>query len=336
MTEDSRDGMAAAAAAYRDTNPDRKLLVFSGPMSGESVYTSIESLSNAPTESKKLSIFLTTRGGDPHAAYRLSHFASQRFDDVRLLLAGYCKSAGTLVAVGASEIGFDVFGELGPLDVQMTKPDEIFLQHSGLDVMQAIAQVTSGAYTAFQDYMLRLAVGGMSARTAAEIASNLAAKLYEPVAAQIDPVRLGEADRAIKIASEYGQRLDAGNLKPGALATLIHGYPTHGFVIDLDEAKKLFHHVSGLTTEEVAIANGLGTLVRSPALEPVVFDVLEMYAPVDNKGLDHSNETVNGDGGAVAEADSRESGDRAPTPAGGVERSNGNTAQTVVRDRHPT
>lgn len=335
MTDSSPTDLPSAAQAYRQQNPDSALIVFSGEISDESVDSAIEALVASKTPKvTKLCLFLTTWGGDPHAAYRLCRFASGRFDVVRLLLAGHCKSAGTLVAVGANEIGFGRFGELGPLDVQMTKPDEIFLRHSGLDVMQAIAQVTSGAYNAFQEYFLALAGGGLPARTAAEIAANLATKLYEPVAAQIDPVRLGEADRAIRIAGEYGNRLDAGNLKPGALPTLIRDYPTHGFVIDRNEANQLFHRVTDLTDEETTIAEAFGARVRSPAHQPFVCDVLGAYPSQEDKGVDQNNESVNDNRGSVPEADSGEHGDREPATQSGDAESDGYAAETATRGGH--
>jgi ClpP class serine protease len=40
-------------------------------------------------------------------------------------VSGYCKSAGTLIALGANELAFGEHGELGPLDVQIAKRDEV-------------------------------------------------------------------------------------------------------------------------------------------------------------------------------------------------------------------
>ena len=37
-----------------------------------------------------------------------------------------CKSAGTLLLIGATSLIISDRGELGPLDVQLSKPDEIF------------------------------------------------------------------------------------------------------------------------------------------------------------------------------------------------------------------
>ena len=47
----------------------------------------------------------------------------------------------------------------------------------------------------------------------------------------------------MRVAMEYGNRLNRGNLKEGALARLISGYPSHGFIIDRDEAATLFERV---------------------------------------------------------------------------------------------
>lgn len=83
--------------------------------------------------------------------------------------------------------------------------------------------------------MLDINLGsGLSTKTASEIASKLVIGLYEPMFAQIDPIRLGEMNAALEIAHAYGNRLDdkAKNLKQGALSKLINSYPTHGFVID--------------------------------------------------------------------------------------------------------
>jgi len=80
-------------------------------------------------------------------------------------------------------------------------------------------------------------------KLAAEVARGMAVGLFEPIYAQIDPMRVGEYDRAKRIASEYATRLGKGNLKEGALHTLVEGYPAHGFVIDKKEARDIFNEV---------------------------------------------------------------------------------------------
>ncbi len=62
---------------------------------------------------------------------------------IRLLIDGPCKSAGAMIALGVDEIAFGPRGELGPLDTQLTKQDEILFMSSGLDILQALSVVTS-------------------------------------------------------------------------------------------------------------------------------------------------------------------------------------------------
>src|SRR5262249_42747467 len=156
-----------------------------------------------------------------------------------------CKSAGTLMALGADELAFGAEGELGPLDIQLTKPDEIFVLGSGLDVLQAVSMISDTAYEKFEQSMIKLGArsgGAISTKMAADVAGRLATRLFEPIAAQVDPLRLGEVQRAIRIATAYGERLSSkhDNVRPKALDQLIHGYPSHGFVIDMEEAQDLF------------------------------------------------------------------------------------------------
>jgi hypothetical protein len=96
-------------------------------------------------------------------------------------------------------------------------------------------------------------------KLAAEVARGMAVGLFEPIYAQIDPMRVGEYDRAKRIASEYAKRLGRANLKDGALNTLVEGYPAHGFVIDKKEAAELFKEVEEPTPDLIS----LGMVTRS-------------------------------------------------------------------------
>jgi ClpP class serine protease len=85
---------------------------------------------------KNVLLLLVTEGGDPDAAYRIARCLQDRYKKFSVLVAGYCKSAGTLLALGANELIFSENGELGPLDVQMEKKDELWEQESGLTVQR--------------------------------------------------------------------------------------------------------------------------------------------------------------------------------------------------------
>jgi hypothetical protein len=199
---------------------------------------------------------------------------------IRLLIDGPCKSAGALFALGVDEIAFGPRGELGPLDTQLTKQDEIMFMSSGLDILQALSVATSNAFDSCFTNMLELikrSGGSISTKTAAEIASSVTAGVFQPITAQIDPLRMGEAQRSMRIAREYGERLASKLLKPNALDKLVQDYPSHGFVIDKEEALKYFTQIDDFTADEVAIAEWMSESVRWPKDEPEVFDITNYF-----------------------------------------------------------
>ncbi|MEW5982952.1 MAG: hypothetical protein AB1806_11360, partial [Acidobacteriota bacterium] len=178
-------------------------------------------------------------------------------------------SAGTIVALGATEVVFLDVGELGPLDVQMTKPDELVQTQSGLTATSAIGTLNEQSYQAFETFLLRTVRGGspfISTRTATQIAVQLVSGLFSPIYAHVDPMHIGEAGRALRIAERYGQILGetSQNLKPGALETLTSGYPSHGFVIDQKQADGLFRRVRSANEKEVVLADRLGRVALDP------------------------------------------------------------------------
>lgn len=216
-----------------------------------------------------VTLVMLSTGGDADAAYRIARCLQSKYKKFTFYVAGYCKSAGTLVALGAHELVFSDFGELGPLDVQMSKKDELFEVESGLTVMDAITTLNEKAYAAFEDFFLRTKAGGAGSITmhsAAEFATQLTTGLFSQLYAQIDPMHVGEAGRALEIADYYGSRLLAasGNCNQSALTWLNTQYPHHGFVIDRDEASTLFENVREPTPSEYMLAESLTSKSRFP------------------------------------------------------------------------
>lgn len=206
-------------------------------------------ISEIDSKNEKAILILCTFGGDPNAGYRIAraiihHYGSKNFS---IAVPTYCKSAGTLVCIGASELIFFDSGELGPLDTQIIKQDELFQRSSGLDILRGMNYLQDQALSNFKEYLVDITQSaGISTKVASEIAVNMVKGLYTPIYAQIDPLRLGEMNAALQIANEYGSRLNekSGSLMQDALTRLIHHYPTHGFVIDRAEARTLFRNVT--------------------------------------------------------------------------------------------
>lgn len=243
--------------------PNNDFLVISQGISRELHQATTKCVGQHQTQ-KALTIFLTTYGGDPHGGYRVARCLRHHYEQIRLVIPSYCKSAGTLIAIAADELAVGDLGELGPLDVQVTKPSEPQERGSGLDVMTALTACADHAQQAYVMFYQRARSGlRMSPKVAGEAASQVVAGLMAPLYSQIDPLRIGEMQRAMSITLEYGTRLNghSSNLKQGSLDKLVIQYPAHGFVIDRKEAATLFNKVSALSDAERYATEKLWSIV---------------------------------------------------------------------------
>ena len=242
----------------------------------------------------KVVLMLVTSGGDPDAAYRIARSLQEQYEHVTILIPGYCKSAGTMIALGAQEFVISDNGELGPLDVQMSRKDEIFETQSGLTASSALSMLNEKAFEAFERFFIQLKLkggSGLTTRTATEIASNLTAGLFAPIYQQVDPMHVGEAGRAMDIAKKYGEILHvkSQNFELAALDGLASEYPSHTFVIDRNEAEKMFKQVRGPDADETELIGILGRVAVWPAApgeEPFVAFLSSELPADDSDGTD--------------------------------------------------
>ena len=248
-----------AFAMLRAESPDRDVILVSQAI-GRGLHRVLSWRIRNMQSRSKVTLFLTTYGGDPHAGFRIARCLQHHYGHVRVVVPSYCKSAGTLIAVSAHELAIGDLGELGPLDLQFTKPSEVLERESGLDYMQGLNVALAHAQTAFTTF-LEVRRGGMRLPTsqAGELASKIACGIVAPLYSQIDPNRIGEMQRAIRIAQEYGTRLNevGKNLKDDALERLVAEYSSHSFVIDRKEARTLFKTVDRMSQAEVKLAESV-------------------------------------------------------------------------------
>ena len=269
-------------------------------------------------------LILSTTGGDPDAAYRIARALKHYYAKLDVLIPGLCKSAGTLLAIGGDRLVFGDRGELGPLDIQLSKPDEMFESMSGLDIIQAISAIESSALRAFRRYLVDIRSGsGIRTKMAAEIAVQLAEKCFAPMAAKIDPLTLGEHQRAMQIAINYGERLNekSKNLKDEALDKLVGDYPCHGFVIDRREARSLFKNIVK-PSEVVAGSNTVEKMFSLADIwiskfdissSPIVLDFKEIAMLSSKEEKEHENYKDSGDNKINSSEDEHSSRDNEQT-----------------------
>ena len=181
-----------------------------------------------------------------------------------MIRCSWCKSAGTLLCMAAHRLFIGDLGELGPIDVQRATRDELWEQTSGLTESSAIESLEETAYDMLNHYVFELtdeSNGRITLTTAADIATKIIEALLSPISRQIDPMKIGESSRAIKIAHQYGLRLnrESENLKkPEYVGRLVSSYPSHGFVIDRKEAMDIFRRVESPSEDMISICSILG------------------------------------------------------------------------------
>lgn len=272
---------------------DADIILYSGDIASPSDRDLVELLRDRELRPNVL-FLLTTDGGSADAAYRIGRCLQQKYTKVRLFVDSYCKSAGTLIALGADEIVMSDTAELGPLDVQLYKPDELSELTSGLTPIQALSTLQTETFKTFEQSFLKLRFRSglqITTRTAADIAVRLTIGLFRGVYAQLDPMRLGEYQRAMLIAEHYGSRLARKNLKDSALERLIADYPSHGFVIDRCEAETLFHKVRAPSLEESLLSALVSPLVlEAKSGEEAKVEFLNEDADEDTDGEEDETE----------------------------------------------
>ena len=276
---------------------ERDLYLYSGRIQLSGARDVAQTIFSMPDRSKKASLILSTYGGDLDSAFRLIRAFTLRYDAFRVCVVGPCKSAGTLVTLGAHEVAVGPFGELGPLDVQLSQEDELYGLRSGLDTLDSLDVLQKSAFDAFQQYMLDIierSDGVVSTKTACDIATEMVTGLFRPIAEQIDPTKIAFVERNMRVAQYYGDRVKTNNVRTGAIRYLAREYPSHGFIIDWKEALDIFHEVDRLSDIELFVGNLYGELVHQPSYTAsrVVNVIKELDRRIQNaKKEDEQRET---------------------------------------------
>ena len=262
-------------------------------------------------------LILVTSGGDAHVAYRISRCLQSSYESFTVFVTGQCKSAGTIISLGANSIIMSDHGELGPIDAQIKKEDELFQTRSGLTVLDALSTLRQEAYEAYEYFFLQTKIrsqGDITTRTANQTAATLTGELFGRVYEHIDPMHVGEAGRFLKIAHQYGQILQyvGGNCKDDTLVTLTNKYPSHGFIIDRLQAEHLFNIVEDPSPEETQLALELGQdaiypRAKNPLLaflnKEVELHLEENHDPTAQYPPEASGPTANDRGGETGNPD---------------------------------
>lgn len=259
------DKVEEAAISYGQRE-ECDVLLFTGPLD-PAAYSYLRQGCRARQTRKRVLLIPITWGGDAHIAYKMGRCLQRRYEKVSIFVTGQCKSAGTLLAIAGHKLIISDDGELGPIDVQRMRQDDLWETASGLiesAAMESLGHMSRDLFGRMVTEIKGMSLGQITFKTAADAAAPIVSGMLSPIFAQIDPLKVGETARALQIASKYAELLDktSQNLQRESMAVdkLTAGYPDHGFVIDREEAETLFRNVEKPDSLLKDLADHLGSL----------------------------------------------------------------------------
>lgn len=197
---------------------------------------------------ESLDVVLQTPGGDIDAAFLIAKILKKKAKIVNIIVPLYAKSAGTLMCLVGNEIFLTDLSELGPLDTQ------IFEQQDGgqsgytsaLNGFKALEQVQAHTIETLDiATKLILSRSQMKISEAIHLATEFSGQTSGTLYSKLNPHKIGEYARALEIGERYGiillTRYCGWEKERAEIAvkTLVKQYPSHGFIIDLEELVSL-------------------------------------------------------------------------------------------------
>jgi hypothetical protein len=235
-----------------------------------------DELSDAQHE--ELDLVIHSGGGSAHAAYQLMTLLRLHAERVYACVPFWAKSAATLLCIGADKIILGDHAELGPLDVQIyeEKKKGQGEYHSALDPFKALEQAQAFSVEALASAMnFIVREYQMSYDDSLRHAVAFVDVTTGPLVRQLDPEKLGQYSRELGVASEYGQRLlrNCEGWSPQQAAEvvdqLVYGYPSHDYVIDYPELKRLGFPVELFPEDERSLIRDLRPLVETSPMSMI-------------------------------------------------------------------
>jgi len=338
MTVDPTDVSLSTLAGEVAEEYEADVIFYSGDIEDAGFGKLVETVLASKRRDNVL-LVLTTNGGSANAAYQIARFLQRVYAEFILYTPSYCKSAGTIVALGAHQLIMDPFSELGPLDVQLLKQNEIGARKSGLLTRSAFEGLQDAAFELFEGFMLgimRKSGGLVSFRVAAEISASMTSALMSGVYGKIDPDIVGSDKRDLEVALHYGIRLVgySGNADLSTVLHLVNHYPAHDFIIDDEEAKGLFKSVSFPSRKLMMLSGTLGSRAYEEPEEIVVVplshiddvqEVEDVEGEQSDEGAEPADATSEAGGGDVGRG---RSFDRPSNPGAGGPPSGGDGPDT--------
>jgi hypothetical protein len=184
---------------------------------------------------EKIYLFLKSSGGNGQASLRLVNLLRQYCREIIAVIPLECASAATMIALGANEIQMGPMAYLTPVDTSLT--------HSLSPLDRDNDRVSVSLDELTRVVRLWQAQNG-------EAKENPYQELFQ----HVHPLVIGAVDRAESLSIMLCKELLAYHIKAEAEAERIANalnakYPSHGYPILFEEAKRIGLKVSHLTPE---------------------------------------------------------------------------------------
>jgi ClpP class serine protease len=122
----------------------------------------------------KLDLVLETGGGSGEVAEDLVRSLREKYDDIAVIVPGWAKSAGTIVAMAGNEILMEPASALGPIDAQLSWQGRVFSADALIKGMEKIKQEVEKTGTLNRAYIPMLQALSPGELQSAENALNFA------------------------------------------------------------------------------------------------------------------------------------------------------------------
>lgn len=254
---------------------------------------------------EELDLVIHSGGGLAHSAYQIVELLRLHTDRLNACVPFWAKSAATLLSIGADKIVLGERAELGPLDVQMYEEKQAGRgeRTSALNPFKTLEQLQNFSIDALSSAMgFMVDVYGMSYDDSLRHAVAFVEATTGPLVGRLDPEKLGEYNRELSVAVEYGTRLltrysDRESPDARRLAEhLVFGYPSHEYIIDHRELQDLGLNVELFGEAERPAAKCLFNVIPELS-EPIICLVEPKPAPAEAGAQNGSD-----DGAGIDEA----------------------------------
>lgn len=239
----------------------------------------LKSGSDIIKEFGRLSVVIESSGGQLEPFFRILKTVRQNAEIVNALVPHRAKSAATFFCLGVDEIYMGLDGELGPLDAQIHDPKGGSTPISPLETFHALEELRK--YSLETSWLtLDFVVTQLMQRThmdvpyAVERAMQLVSAIAGSIYSRVDPHELGQMGRHLLVSERYAdtvmRRWSYKDLtdddRRSIIDRLVRDYPTHGFVIDFEEAQEIGLKVKPLDDEISALCEELIENADTPVL----------------------------------------------------------------------